>query len=213
MYRKFGKRLFDIIASLLALIILSPILLITAILVRVKLGKPIIFKQPRPGRHCKIFNLYKFRSMTNKTDENGQPLPDIQRLTSFGKTLRSTSLDELPSLINILKGDMSIVGPRPLLVEYLPYYTKEEARRHDVRPGITGLSQVNGRNLLAWDDRLAMDILYVDKISFFIDMKIILKTILKVVKRDGVVVRDANVMLDLNVEREMKNETNQEIAC
>ena len=213
MYRKFGKRLFDIIASLLSLIILSPILLITAILVRVKLGKPIIFKQPRPGRHCKIFNLYKFRSMTNKTDENGQPLPDIQRLTSFGKTLRSTSLDELPSLINILKGDMSIVGPRPLLVEYLPYYTKEEARRHDVRPGITGLSQVNGRNLLAWDDRLAMDILYVDKISFFIDMKIILKTILKVVKRDGVVVRDANVMLDLNVEREMKNETNQEIAC
>ena len=186
MYAKYFKRMLDFILSLIALIILSPILLIVAILVRIKLGSPIIFKQQRPGKDEKIFTLYKFRTMTDNKDENGNLLPDSERLTKFGKFLRSTSLDELPELINILKGDMAIVGPRPLLVEYLPYYTEEEKHRHDVRPGLTGLAQVNGRNSISWEEKFNDDLKYIKKITFIGDIKIILKTIGKVFKREGI---------------------------
>ncbi len=179
-YEKYIKRLLDFILSLLALIILSPVMLIIAILVRIKLGKPVIFKQERPGKDEKIFTLYKFRTMTDERDEEGNLLPDEKRLTKFGKMLRSTSLDELPELVNILKGDMAIVGPRPLLVEYLPYYTEKEKHRHDVRPGLTGLAQVNGRNLITWEERFRYDINYINSITFVEDLKIILKTIKKV---------------------------------
>ncbi len=188
MYAKYFKRMLDFILSLIALIILSPILLIVAILVRIKLGSPIIFKQQRPGKNEKIFTLYKFRTMTDKKDENGNLLPDSERLTKFGKLLRSTSLDELPELINILKGDMAIVGPRPLLVEYLPYYTEEEKHRHDVRPGLTGLAQVNGRNSISWEEKFKYDVQYVKKITFLGDLKIILKTVKKTVKREDILV-------------------------
>lgn len=166
MYKKFMKRFLDLVLSIMAFIILMPLMLIIYILVRVKLGKPAIFKQERPGKDEKIFTLYKFRTMTDEKDENGNLLPDEQRLTKFGKILRSTSLDELPELINIIKGDMSIVGPRPLLIKYLPFYTKEERKRHNVRPGLTGLAQINGRNLLNWDDRFKSDIKYIEEISF-----------------------------------------------
>lgn len=186
MYRKYIKRMLDFTLSLVALIIFSPILLITAILVRVKLGSPIIFKQERPGLNEKVFKLYKFRTMTDKKDEDGNLLPDKGRLTKFGKILRSTSLDELPELINILKGEMSIVGPRPLLVEYLEFYTEEERKRHDVRPGLTGLAQVRGRNDISWDERFKIDIEYVNNVSFCGDLKIILGTIVKVLKREGI---------------------------
>lgn len=188
MYEKYIKRILDFILSLIAILVLSPLLIIVAILVRIKLGKPVIFKQQRPGKNEKTFKLYKFRTMTDKKDENGKLLPDEQRLTKFGKVLRSTSLDELPELINILKGDMSIVGPRPLLVEYLPYYTNEEKHRHDVRPGLTGLAQVNGRNSISWDDKLKYDIQYIKDISFYNDLKIILKTIKKTINREDVLV-------------------------
>lgn len=188
MYAKYFKRMLDFILSLIALIILSPVLLIVAILVRIKLGSPIIFKQQRPGKNEKIFTLYKFRTMTDKKDENGNLLPDSERLTKFGKLLRSTSLDELPELINILKGDMAIVGPRPLLVEYLPYYTEEEKHRHDVRPGLTGLAQVNGRNSISWEEKFKYDVQYVKKITFLGDLKIILKTVKKTVKREDILV-------------------------
>ena len=187
MYAKYFKRLLDFLLSLIALIILSPILLIVAIFVRIKLGSPVIFKQERPGKNEKIFMLYKFRTMTNEKDENGNLLPDSQRLTKFGRFLRSTSLDELPELLNIIKGDMAIVGPRPLLVRYLPYYTQEERHRHDVRPGLTGLAQVSGRNLLRWEQKLEKDVEYVNKYSFLYDMKIIKKTIQKVFKREDIV--------------------------
>ena len=160
MYAKYIKRTLDFALSLVALIVLSPVLLIVAILVRVKLGSPVIFKQQRPGKNEKIFTLYKFRTMTDKKDESGNLLPDSERLTKFGKLLRSTSLDELPELVNILKGDMAIVGPRPLLVEYLPYYTEEEKHRHDVRPGLTGLAQVNGRNSISWEEKFNDDLKY-----------------------------------------------------
>lgn len=184
MYKKYIKRLLDIIISFCALVILSPILLIVALLVRIKLGSPVIFCQERPGKNEKIFKLYKFRSMSDKKDENGKLLPNEERLTKFGRLLRKTSLDELPELVNILKGEMSIVGPRPLLTEYLPYYTEKEAHRHDVRPGLTGLAQVNGRNAInSWEDRFNYDIEYVEKCSFILDVKIILKTIEKVIKR------------------------------
>ena len=186
MYAKYFKRILDFILSLTALIIFSPILLIVAILVRIKLGSPIIFKQQRPGKDEKIFTLYKFRTMTDNKDENGNLLPDSERLTKFGKLLRSTSLDELPELINILKGDMAIVGPRPLLVEYLPYYTEEEKHRHDVRPGLTGLAQVNGRNSISWEEKFKDDLKYIKKITFIEDIKIILKTVGKVFKREGI---------------------------
>lgn len=193
MYKKYFKRPLDIICSLLALIILSPVLLVTAILVRIKLGSPVIFKQQRPGLNEKIFTLYKFRSMTDKRDEEGNLLPDEQRLTKFGKLLRSTSLDELPELWNILKGDMSVVGPRPLLVEYLPYYTKEERKRHDVKPGLTGLAQVNGRNNLPWDVRLETDIGYCSNISLFKDIFIILKTLVKVFRKSDITLRESRL--------------------
>ena len=186
MYAKYIKRPLDFMLSLIAIIILSPLLLIVAILVRIKLGKPVIFKQQRPGKNEKIFTLYKFRTMTDKKDENGNLLPDEQRLTKFGKALRSTSLDELPELINILKGDMAIVGPRPLLVEYLSLYNEEQRHRHDVRPGLTGLAQINGRNSISWEEKFKDDIEYVNNITFAQDIKIILKTFVKVFKRDGI---------------------------
>lgn len=185
-YGKFVKRLLDIIISLCALIILSPILLILAILVRFKLGSPIIFHQERPGYNEKIFKLCKFRSMTEEKDENGNLLPDAVRLTKFGRMLRSTSLDELPELWNILKGDMSLIGPRPLLVSYLPYYTEEERLRHTVRPGLTGLAQVSGRNLLDWDKRFAKDVEYVRNLSFKMDVKIFFLTIKKVFVHENI---------------------------
>lgn len=186
MYRHFFKRFFDFVLSLIAIIILSPVYIIVAILVRVKLGSPVIFTQERPGKDEKIFKMYKFRSMTSATDEEGNLLPDEVRLTSFGKKLRSTSLDELPELFNILKGDMSIVGPRPLLVKYLPLYNDFQKHRHDVRPGLTGWAQVNGRNAISWEDKFRLDVVYTKKCSFFMDLKVIFKTISSVLKKEGI---------------------------
>lgn len=186
MYRKYIKRLLDIVISLTALIVLSPVLLIVAVLVRCKLGSPVIFHQERPGYNEMIFRLCKFRTMTDERDENGELLPDAVRLTGFGKMLRATSLDELPELWNILKGDMSIIGPRPLLVSYLPYYTEEESLRHTVRPGLTGLAQVSGRNLLDWDKRFATDVKYVNNLTFTMDIKIFFLTIKKVFIRENI---------------------------
>lgn len=185
-YEKYLKRLQDFLCALAAIIVLSPVMLITAILVRTKLGSPIIFKQERPGLNGKIFTLYKFRTMTDKRDENGELLPDAVRLTKFGKMLRSTSLDELPELFNILNGDMAVVGPRPLLVEYLPRYNAHQARRHEVRPGFTGLAQVNGRNSITWEEKFNWDVQYVDHITFLEDWKIIFKTVGTVLKREGI---------------------------
>ena len=185
-YERFIKRPLDCLLSSLALIILSPIMLITAILVRTKLGSPILFSQERPGLHEKIFKIYKFRTMTDKRDANGNLLPDAERLTKFGKILRSTSLDELPELFNIAKGDMAIVGPRPLLTQYLPYYRPEERERHAIRPGLTGYAQIHGRNFVMWDERYALDVQYAKKITFIGDVKIILQTIIKVLKRSDV---------------------------
>lgn len=208
MYRRFFKRFFDILLSACALVVLSPVLLVVAVLVRIKLGSPVIFCQERPGKNEKIFKMYKFRTMTDAWDEDGKLLPDEVRLTKFGRLLRSTSLDELPELWNILKGEMSIVGPRPLLVRYLPYYTEEERHRHDVRPGLTGLAQVSGRNFLPWEERFAIDLDYIERESFQTDVKIILYTVLKVIAR-----KDINAMssdaengaklefFDLDVER------------
>ena len=186
MYQRFFKRFLDIVLSACALLVLSPVLLITAVLVRVKLGSPVIFCQDRPGKDEKIFQLYKFRSMSDQRDAQGNLLPDEVRLTAFGKKLRSTSLDELPELWNILKGDMSIVGPRPLLVRYLPRYNQEQRRRHEVRPGLTGLAQVNGRNLLTWEDKFRYDVEYVDNLSFLLDARIILKTVGKLFAQEGI---------------------------
>lgn len=191
MYRHFIKRLLDIVLSGTALVILSPVYLILAIMIRVKLGSPVIFHQERPGKDEKIFTLCKFRTMTDERDENGNLLPDNKRLTKFGKLLRATSLDELPELWNIFKGDMSIIGPRPLLVSYLPYYTKEEQLRHTVRPGLTGLAQVSGRNYLDWDNRLKKDIEYVRNLSFLMDLKVIFLT-LKVIFVKENVAEDTN---------------------
>ncbi len=180
------KRACDLIASLLALIVLWPVILLVGILIRFKLGSPVIFKQTRPGLNGKPFNMLKFRSMLDATDKEGCPLPDEQRLTRFGRILRSTSLDELPGLINVIKGDMSLVGPRPLLVEYLPLYSSEQARRHEVRPGITGWAQVNGRNAISWEDKFKLDVWYVDNRSFWLDVKILLLTVKKVFVREGI---------------------------
>ena len=180
------KRTIDIVCSGLGLIILSPILLITAILIRIKLGSPIFFTQDRVGKDGKIFKMIKFRTMLDATDKWGDPLPDEERMTPFGKFLRSTSIDELPELINVFKGDMSLVGPRPLLVEYKELYSPEQFRRHEVRPGITGWAQVNGRNALGWAERFKLDVDYVDNYNLFMDIKILFMTILKVVKRDGI---------------------------
>lgn len=186
MYKKYFKRLMDFVLASAAIIILSPVLFVVAILVRIKLGSPILFKQQRPGKGEKIFNLYKFRTMTDEKDENGELLPDHIRLTKFGKMLRSTSLDELPELFNILIGDMSVVGPRPLLVRYLPRYNAEQKRRHEVRPGLSGLAQVNGRNAISWEEKFKYDVEYVDNVTFLGDWKIIFQTILNVIKRDGI---------------------------
>jgi lipopolysaccharide/colanic/teichoic acid biosynthesis glycosyltransferase len=185
-YRRFLKRPMDYILSLMAIIILSPVLIIVAILVRVKLGSPVLFKQKRPGLNEKIFTMYKFRTMTDEKDKNGELLPDSVRLTEFGKMLRSTSLDELPELFNILKGDMSIVGPRPLLVQYLELYNDHQKRRHEVRPGLSGHAQVNGRNTISWEDKYNLDVEYVDNVSFIGDWMIILKTIKKVFIKEGI---------------------------
>ena len=185
-YETYIKRLLDIILSGAALVVLWPVLLVTAILVRAKLGSPVIFCQERPGKDEKIFKLYKFRSMTDTRDENGNLLPDEVRLTKFGKLLRSTSLDELPELWNILRGDMSIVGPRPLLVKYLPLYNDEQKHRHDVRPGLTGWAQVNGRNALSWEEKFRLDVWYVEHISFATDVKTIFLTVKNVLRREGI---------------------------
>lgn len=186
MYRKFLKRWLDVIISFTALVILSPVLLVTAVLVRIKLGAPVIFKQERPGYQEKIFKLYKFRSMTDKRGEDGKLLPDEVRLTAFGKKLRATSLDELPELWNILKGDMSLIGPRPLLVKYLPLYNAFQKQRHDVRPGLTGWAQVNGRNAISWEERFELDVYYVKHISLWLDIKIIIRSIMVVFSHKGI---------------------------
>lgn len=186
MIYKYIKRILDIISSLLAIIILSPLLAVTAVLVKTKLGSPVLFKQERPGKDEKIFTLLKFRTMTDERDENGKLLPDEVRLTKFGKFLRSTSIDELPELFNILKGDMSVIGPRPLLVEYIPRYNEHQHRRHEVRPGLSGWAQVNGRNTVSWEDKFDMDVHYVDNYSFAMDVKILFMTVLNVLKKEGI---------------------------
>lgn len=187
LYERFFKRALDIFCSLMALLVFWWLYVIVAILVRVKLGSPVLFTQDRPGKDEKIFKLYKFRTMTDARDENGNLLPDDVRLTKFGKLLRSTSLDELPEVFNILKGDMSIIGPRPLLVKYLPLYNEEQKRRHEVRPGLSGYAQVNGRNSVSWEEKFRMDVEYVDHVTFVGDVKIILGTVLKAfVKREGI---------------------------
>jgi len=200
-YEQFIKRPLDCLLSVLALVILCPVIVIIAMCVRIKLGSPVLFKQARPGRRERIFMLYKFRTMTDKRDKNGELLPDSERLTKFGAALRATSLDELPELLNIAKGDMAIIGPRPLLVQYLPYYTEEERHRHDVRPGLSGLAQVNGRNLVKWDQRLAYDVKYVNKVTFLGDLKIVGKTIRKVFAREGIAVNTDAVETFLDQER------------
>lgn len=185
-YEKYFKRPFDFIVSLIAFILLLPLLMIITFQIRIKLGSPIIFKQKRPGLNEEIFTLFKFRTMTDEKDEQGLLLPDSERLTKFGKFLRSTSIDELPGLINIIKGDMSIVGPRPLLIEYLDLYNTEQRKRHEVRPGLSGYAQINGRNALSWEDKFKLDVVYVNNVTFRHDIAIILKTIVKVIKRDGI---------------------------
>lgn len=201
MYGKFVKRFLDIFISLTAIVLLSPLLLLLWILVRSKIGKPALFTQQRPGKNEKIFKLYKFRSMTDERDEKGELLPDEVRLTSFGKLLRASSLDELPELFNILKGDMSLIGPRPLLVRYLPYYTSQERHRHDVRPGLTGLAQVNGRNALGWEERFAFDLEYVNRLTLGMDLKIIGMTVGKVLKRSGTLSGAEQTVADFDVYR------------
>ena len=186
MYRKLIKRCLDFLLSLIAIVILSPVYLIVALLVKTKLGSPILFKQDRPGKNEKIFKMYKFRTMTDETDINGELLPDEIRLTSFGKFLRSTSLDELPELFNILKGDMSIIGPRPLLVRYLPLYNEKQKHRHDVLPGLTGWAQVNGRNAISWEKKFEYDVWYTQNISFLLDIKILFMTVKKVFVKEGI---------------------------
>lgn len=205
-YNKYIKRILDIILSSLAIVILLPVLIILGILVRVKLGSPIIFKQKRPGRNEKIFTLYKFRTMTEERDHEGNLLPDKKRLTKFGKFLRNTSLDELPELINILKGDMAIVGPRPLLIQYLPYYNEEEKHRHDVRPGLTGLAQIKGRNTVQWEERFNYDLQYINKLSFKEDITIIFNTIKKVLKKEDIVVSGTGNIIYFDKYREQQRE-------
>ena len=197
-YRRFFKRPMDFFLSLTALIILSPVLVIIGLLVRIKLGSPVIFKQERPGLNEKIFTMYKFRSMTDEKDENGKLLPDSTRLTTFGRILRSTSLDELPELFNVLKGDMSLVGPRPLATQYLPYYTSDERLRHTVRPGVSGLAQINGRNIAMWEQRFTFDIKYTQNITFIGDVMIIIKTITKVISRADIGERNVDAPIDFD---------------
>lgn len=185
-YQKYIKRILDITLSGAAIIVLSPVMGVTAILVKKKLGSPVIFKQKRPGKDEKIFTMYKFRTMTDARDEKGELLPDSVRLTKFGKMLRSTSLDELPELFNIFKGDMSIIGPRPLLVQYLPLYNERQKRRHEVRPGLSGLAQVNGRNAITWEQKFDYDVEYVEKVSFLLDVSIVIKTMIKTFRQENI---------------------------
>jgi undecaprenyl phosphate N,N'-diacetylbacillosamine 1-phosphate transferase len=202
-YRKYGKRLFDLVFALLALVAFSPVLLVVSLLVRIKLGSPVIFRQMRPGRNTSLFPLFKFRTMTDERDSMGNLLPDSRRLKPTGEFLRRTSLDELPELINVIKGEMSIIGPRPLLVRYLPYFSIEERARFTVSPGITGLAQVCGRNNLPWDERLQMDIRYVNNLSLSNDIKIICDTIHCVLHRDGYQANPNAIMLDFDDERKL----------
>ncbi len=197
-YDRYIKRIIDFILSLIAIIILSPVIIVTSILVAIKLGRPVIFKQQRPGLDEKIFTMYKFRSMTDEWDENGELLPDEVRLTGFGKKLRATSLDELPELFNILKGDMAIVGPRPLLVSYLPLYNDFQKQRHFVKPGITGYAQINGRNAISWEEKFDLDIWYVRNINLVLDIEVFFKTIEKVLKKDGISSADSETMKPFN---------------
>lgn len=197
-YEKYIKRLIDIICSLVAIILFSWLIIIVAVLVRVKLGSPVIFNQKRPGKNGEIFNMYKFRTMTSETDENGELLPDEIRLTAFGRKLRETSLDELPELFNIIKGDMSIVGPRPLLVQYLPLYSEEQSHRHDVTPGLTGWAQVNGRNGISWTKKFQYDIEYVNNISFLMDLKILFMTVKSVLVKEGISSETCDTMEDFD---------------
>lgn len=205
-YRRFIKRTMDFILSLVAFIVLTPVMLIVAVLVRIKLGSPVIFKQERPGLNEKIFTMYKFRTMTDEKDEGGNLLPDRERLTRFGKILRSTSLDELPELLNILKGDMSIIGPRPLLVQYLPLYNERQRRRHQVRPGLSGLAQVSGRNAISWEDKFDLDVEYVDNVNFVLDVKILLMTIRKVFHREGIEFVQSKSIYESLARKEKSNE-------
>ncbi|KKB40915.1 sugar transferase [Bacillus thermotolerans] len=209
-YKRFVKRPLDFALSLVVIIVLSPVFLVVAILVRVKLGSPVLFKQKRPGLDEKIFTMYKFRTMTDERDGNGELLPDSVRLTKFGRFLRSTSLDELPELFNILKGDMSLVGPRPLATIYLPFYNEKEKLRHTVRPGLTGLAQINGRNTVNWEQRFNFDIEYVKNISIMLDLLIILKTVSKVFKREGVVVRGTTEVVSFHIYRQAQIDKNKE---
>lgn len=206
MYQKYFKRVLDTILSGIALIVLSPIILIVAVLVRIKLGSPVVFKQQRPGKDEKIFNVYKFRTMTDEKDEKGELLPDSVRLTSFGRVLRSTSLDELLELVNIFKGEMAIVGPRPLAVQYLPYYSEEERIRHSVLPGLTGLAQVHGRNATTWEERFEYDIKYVNHITFFGDLRIIFDTVSVVFRRSGIGERGVDSPIDFDKYRQSQME-------
>ena len=201
MYRKYFKRILDIICSLGFILCFWWLYILVAVLVKRKLGSPVIFKQQRPGLNGRIFTMYKFRSMTDAKDKDGNLLSDAERLPKFGKLLRATSLDEIPEFINVLKGDMSLIGPRPLLVQYLPYYTPEENRRHEVRPGITGWAQINGRNAISWEEKFKYDIEYVNKLSFFLDMKIVFLTIKKVIKKEDVIVITDLNFSDLDMER------------
>ena len=206
MYRRYIKRIMDICCALAAIIVFWWLYIIVAILVRIKLGSPIIFKQPRPGKDERIFNLYKFRTMTEEKDENGEMLPDEVRLTKFGRLLRSTSLDELPEVFNILKGDMSVVGPRPLLVKYLPLYNEHQKRRHEVRPGLSGLAQINGRNAITWEEKFDYDVNYVDDITFVGDVKIILRTVWKAfVKEEGISAEGEVTMTEFEGTKEIAN--------
>lgn len=203
-YEKYFKRMLDVFCGLAALLVFWWLYIIVAVLVRIKLGSPVLFKQERPGKNEEIFKLYKFRTMTDARDENGNLLPDEVRLTKFGRALRATSLDELPEVFNILKGEMSLVGPRPLTIQYLPYYSEEERHRHDVRPGLSGLAQVNGRNFIDWDHRLAFDVQYVKKITFIGDLRIILQTALKFVKKEDIAVDTNKVEPNFSEERRLK---------
>lgn len=205
-YEKYFKRPIDIVCALLAIIVFSWLYLIVAILVRINLGSPVLFRQKRPGKDGKIFEMYKFRSMSNAKNQDGELLPDTERLTKFGRFLRSTSLDELPEAFNILFGQMSIIGPRPLAVQYLPYYTEEEQHRHDVRPGLSGLAQVNGRNAVNWEEKFAYDVEYVNKITFLGDVKIILLTVKTALKRESIGTRGVDAPMDFDAYRKKQLE-------
>lgn len=204
---KYIKRFFDFVSALLALIVFSLLLAVVAVLVKVKLGSPVIFKQERPGLNNKVFTLYKFRTMTDERDENGELLPDEVRLTKFGQFLRNTSIDELPELINILKGDMSVIGPRPLLVQYIPLYNKHQARRAEVKPGLSGWAQVNGRNSVTWEDKFDMDVYYADNYSLALDLKILFMTVKNVIKREGISSDTSATMEPFTGTSEKKEET------